>query len=654
MCGLPNDVPQSFDWDATQQKSVDRWSRPELNYSVVEFIAPQEYMTRPPQPLVYLFLFDVSVSAVTNGLLATSARCILEALDRIPNADRRTRLGFMAVDSSLHYFTIPHDNSENGEASMLVVSDLDEPFLPIPHNLLVTLSECRQNIENFLNKLQGMFQDTQNGGSAMGSALRAGHKLIAPIGGKMTVLSASLPNIGYGKLEMREDKKMLGTSKENSLLQTASSFYKSFAVECSKTQVSIDMFLFSSQYQDVASLSNLPRYTGGQTYFYPGWNAARGEDAVKFANEFSQYLSSEIGLEAVLRVRATTGLRMSTFYGNFFNRSSDLCAFPAFPRDQAYVVEVAIDENITKPYVSMQAAILHTTCNGERRVRVLTLAIPSTEILATVYASADQGAITAFFSHKAVERALGNGLDAARDALQSKIIEILQTYRKELAGGNMGGGGLQLPYNLRGLPALFLGLIKNVALRKSTQIPSDLRAAALCILSSIPLPLMIQYIYPKFYSLHDMPDNAGIPDETTGEIVLPPPINLSSERIVPYGLYLIDDGQNQFLWVGRDVIPALVLDVFGFEDKSMIKQGKSALPQLESEFNERVRAVVEKSKDHRAKQCGSIVYPSMYTVREDGDPSLRLWVQTLLVEDRADQGVSLQQFMGMLREKVVQ
>lgn len=654
MCNLTNDVPQAFDWDSAAQKSVDRWQRPELNHAVCEFVAPQEYMVRPPQPLVYLFLFDVSYAAVTNGLLATSARCILESLDRIPNADRRTRVGFMAVDSSLHYFSIPRDGSESNEPSMLVVSDLDEPFLPTPTDLLVNLSECRANVENFLQKLQSMFQDTQNAASAMGSALRAGHKLISPVGGKITVLTASLPNIGYGKLEMREDKKMLGTSKEGSLLQTANSFYKSFAVECSKNQVSIDMFLFSSQYQDVATLSNLPRYTGGQTYFYPGWNAARSEDAIKFAREFSDYLSAEIGLEAVLRVRATTGLRMSTFYGNFFNRSSDLCAFPAFPRDQSYVVEVAIDETITKPYVCMQAAVLHTTCNGERRIRVLTLALPTTETLANIYASADQAAITVYFSHKAVERALGSGLEAARDALQAKVIEILQTYRKELAGGNMGGGGLQLPHNLRALPVLFLGLIKNVGLRKSAQIPSDLRSAALCLLSTLPLPLMIQYIYPKFFSLHDMLDNAGVPDPATGEIILPPPCNLSSERIVSYGLYLIDDGVNQFVWVSRDAVPALLLDVFGVEDRTAIKQGKTSMPVLESEFNERVRGVIEKSKDHQAKGVGSIIVPTLYVIKEDGDPSLKLWAQTLLVEDRADQGVSLQQWMGMLREKVVQ
>ena len=42
--------------------------------------------------------------------------------------------------------------------------------------------------------------------------------------------------------------------KESGLLQAANPFYKTFAIECSRAQVSVDMFLFSSAYQDVASL----------------------------------------------------------------------------------------------------------------------------------------------------------------------------------------------------------------------------------------------------------------------------------------------------------------------------------------------------------------------------------------------------------------
>lgn len=154
------------------------------------------------------------------------------------------------------------------------------------------------------------------------------------------------------------------------------------------------------------------------------------------------------------------------------------------------------------------------------------------------------------------------------------------------------------------------------------------------------------------YSLHDMPDNAGFPDEASGEIALPPAANLSSERVLPYGLYLIDDGQTQFLWVGRDTVPQLLVDVFGVADRAQLRVGKQFLPELENDFNERIRAVINKSKDHRTKGAGSIVSEQLYVVKEDGEPGLRLWAQTMLVEDRSDQASSLQQFMGSLRDKV--
>lgn len=56
---------------------------------------------------------------------------------------------------------------------------------------------------------------------------------------------------------MREDSKLFGTPKESTLLQPQNNFYKNFAIECSRSQVSVDMWLFSSTYTDVATLSKL-------------------------------------------------------------------------------------------------------------------------------------------------------------------------------------------------------------------------------------------------------------------------------------------------------------------------------------------------------------------------------------------------------------
>jgi protein transport protein SEC24 len=96
---------------------------------------------------------------------------------------------------------------------MLVVSDIDDVFLPKPTDLLVNLAEARASLETLLGRIGDMFQDNHVVGSALGPALQAGFKLMTPIGGKITVLSASLPSLGAGALKNREDAKVLGTAK---------------------------------------------------------------------------------------------------------------------------------------------------------------------------------------------------------------------------------------------------------------------------------------------------------------------------------------------------------------------------------------------------------------------------------------------------------
>ena len=56
---------------------------------------------------------------------------------------------------------------------MMVVSDLDDVFVPLPDDLLVNLSESRAVVESFLDSLPSMFQDNVNVESAFGPALKA-------------------------------------------------------------------------------------------------------------------------------------------------------------------------------------------------------------------------------------------------------------------------------------------------------------------------------------------------------------------------------------------------------------------------------------------------------------------------------------------------
>ena len=63
---------------------------------------------------------------------------------------------------------------------------------------------------------------------------------------------------------------------------------------------------------------------------------------------------------------------------------------------------------------------------------------------------------------------------------------------------------------------------------------------------------------------------------TVGEqgIIMPPSLPLTSERLERHGLYLIEDGQTMFLWVGRDAVPQLIMDVFNLQSYEVLRGGK--------------------------------------------------------------------------------
>ena len=74
---------------------------------------------------------------------------------------------------------------------MLVVSDIDDVFLPKPNDLLVNLTESRAALEALLGKLNDMFAENHVIGNALGPALQAGFKLM--VSSNLVPLSQKAP-----------------------------------------------------------------------------------------------------------------------------------------------------------------------------------------------------------------------------------------------------------------------------------------------------------------------------------------------------------------------------------------------------------------------------------------------------------------------------
>lgn len=59
--------------------------------------------------------------------------------------------------------------------------------------------------------------------------------------------------------------------------------------------------------------------------------------------------------------------------------------------------------------------------------------------------------------------------------------------------------------------------------------------------------------------------------------------------------------------------------------------------------------IVAKTREMRR----SSYYPQLYVIKEDGDPALRLWFLSHLIEDRAEPVMSYHQYLGHLKDKVI-
>lgn len=168
LCKALNDTPRDYYCTLDEEgKRRDAPNRPELSMGSVEYVAPPEYMVRAPMSAVYLFVVDVSSAEISHEVVKAISAGIRASLDNLQGDDRR-KVGFLTFDRTLHFYNLKSSDS----AKMLVVPEIDDPFLPQPDDLLMNVEEARTKIEAFLESWPSNFDTNPTQQSAMGAALQ--------------------------------------------------------------------------------------------------------------------------------------------------------------------------------------------------------------------------------------------------------------------------------------------------------------------------------------------------------------------------------------------------------------------------------------------------------------------------------------------------
>ncbi|KAJ3106424.1 DNA mismatch repair protein msh6 [Phlyctochytrium planicorne] len=628
LCSIENDVPPEYfcNLDLThRRRDIDE--RPELLHGAIEFVASKEYSLRDAKPAAYVFALDVSWNAMQWGVLARSIATLKELIfsEKFP---KNARVGIVTFDRSVHFYNLKA-NLESPQ--MLVVSDINDVFVPIHDGFLVNPAESRQVITSLLDSLPVLFEANRIGEPVLGAVLQVLHLALKDCGGKVFVTQTSIPSFGPGALKMREDARLLGSDKERTLYEPQSDFWKKLAQDLSQAGICVDLFLFPNAYIDVASVGTVAVLTGGETYYYQNFEA--GRDGIKFGEDLKRAAIRPFGYEALLRIRCSNGLKATNYYGNFFMKNSTDIELAGIDSLKSIGVELRhdgkLDENVES---SIQAALLYTTSAGERRIRVLNYSLLNTTSLGNVFRYGEMDTTLNFLAKAYVSQASTLSLKTMREQLTDRCVKILTSYRKNIASST-APGQLILPESFKLYPLYSLALLKCKAFRGGPEMSTDNRVHSMRSLRCMSVAESVPFFYPRLLPLHNLTPEVATVDEK-GRMRLPTAIRTSFERLDPAGIYVVENGQTMYFWLGRNTPSDALQGLFGVDKLESVDFRLRSLPVLNTPLSNQVRAVINYIIEERPR------FMQMQIVRHQLDPYLEVEFANFLTEDQNHDGMT--------------
>ncbi|XP_048364978.1 protein transport protein Sec24D [Sphaerodactylus townsendi] len=588
-CNCVNDVPPFYFQHLDHiGRRIDHYERPELSLGSYEYIATLDYCknNKLPQPPAYIFMIDVSYNNIKSGLVKIICEELKTVLDRLPREEQEEastiRVGFVTYNKVLHFFNV---KSNLAQPQMMVVTDVSEVFVPLLDGFLVNFQESRAVINNLLDQIPEIFADSNESETVFAPIIQAGMEALkaAECAGKLFIFHSSLPTAeAPGKLKNRDDRKLVNTEKEKMLFQPQTNIYETLAKDCVANGCSVDLFLFPSQYVDVASMGLITMHTGGTLYKYSNFQVH--SDSQQFLNDLRKDIEKRLGFDAIMRVRTSTGFRATDFLGAVYMNNTTDVEMAAVDCDKAVTVEFKHDDKLNEDSGALiQCAILYTSMSGQRRLRIHNLGLNCSSQLVDVYKSCETDALINFFAKSAYKAILSQPLKTVREILVNQTARMLACYRKNCASPS-AVSQLILPDSMKVLPVYMNCLLKGCVLAGKPEISTDERAFHRQLVMAMDAAGTQLLFYPQFLPIHSMDVSAD---------VFPMAVRCSEDRLSEGGLFLLANGIHMFLWLGVSAPPELIQGIFNVPSFAHVSTEATILPDVDNPYSLKLRAMID-------------------------------------------------------------
>ena len=587
-----------------------------------------------------LFVLDSSRAAVGCGAFQAA----IESIRAFASNSQATQYyGGMAIlvhDRTLTFYTLREGRNE---PQVLVVGDVFDPFVPLHAiDLYFDPVKCASGLTVLLNHLSSsMTLESRSVDSCFGAAVSVALESLKVRGGRAVFFQTSLPSYGPGALKNRESggpgSVAAPADKANPLLFPQGDYYTKLAVQAAEQGVSMSIVSTPAAHIDLATIGVLSNTTSGSLLHYSRFSPQ--QHLGRLVGDVLGLLSSSFAFDCLVRIRCNSGLQVRKHYGHFYASSNghDL-SFGTISSDQSFAASLEYDGKLSeKTRAAFQIAVLHTDAfSGQRRIRVLNLALPCTSSIQTIFKMAELDSILAFYVKKNVSQILEAPSPAFPASFSAKCSNILAAYRKYCAA-NMSSGQLILPDSLKLFPVMTLAIHKDPAFNDAPK-SADSRWYSIHRLSDMSLSMTMGHFYPQLFPLSNILEH--------GEI-LPACIRLSREHVSREGIYLMNNGDTLTLYIGDSADPNALKEIFGVSQLNALNLANSNLPVLQNSRSAKLRQIITVLRSQNFPR-----HLNLRLIRQSVDIAEDAEFAGLLVEDASSLSPSYVDFLCRIHSTI--
>ncbi|XP_063685712.1 uncharacterized protein LOC134819618 isoform X2 [Bolinopsis microptera] len=438
MCHSENEVIPRYA-NATPQ--------PELSQTLIELdISPdaEDNALCPDPPMLPIYIGVVDVTGCPD-FIKTVQKSLYSIIDNLADD---SLFGLVVYDERIGVYNlycakphVRHVRIANGSCPI----NLQEM---IQHDdTLVRVGDMRKSIYAAIDNISQIAQ--QGGNRCFGAAVQSlveffsvyqGHttfraRLLTFLSGPCTfgVEALTQRRSNTYKQGIFKSKDVYNEGVHKKVFQAQSNFYKDLGMLASSRGVSVDVYVVSSEWVDLASIRSVCELTGGRLVHYTDpVECSLSKDCATLAKLYGAG-------RGMLRIRTSAQFRVSKVRGPCAPDPyrDDVLHAAGLDLHQAFAAEFAFYRGSVNAFEEQRPAIVQLTFAytnelGQRKLRIQTLKISTVEYIENMFDNADPEVITKLFVYRSLDACYRWGVNEGRVNVLDTYVYLLSHYNETL------------------------------------------------------------------------------------------------------------------------------------------------------------------------------------------------------------------------------